>query len=191
MHHRPYSLLSQQRRQQCTVQASFNDDWSGSFEPIVILEALTSKLKVVFASMQKALAVLWEKQQEWQRYTFVRVAVGVAAFMALITAAANVWGVPAINRQLPTITQQAAHVLGRDVDIGRVRWVAPSGILGITPLAGLGPVSVGPGPVEKSSATIEKLSVQFSPLDSILQQRLVLNFNARNAEVRHYTLSKH
>ncbi len=37
------------------------------------------------------------------------------------------------------------------VGVGRVQWVAPSGLVGLGPLAALGPVELGPGAAEGSS----------------------------------------
>lgn len=70
------------------------------------------------------------------------------------------------------------------VTVGKVHWLAPSGLVGVTPLAALGPVSVGPGPAEGSSVSLPRVLVQVDPLQSILQQKLVFTFRADDAQVR-------
>lgn len=51
------------------------------------------------------------------------------------------------------------------------------------PLASVGPVTVGPGPVERSSLMADELLVGIDPLRSAMQRELVLTFKARGAEV--------
>ncbi len=65
-----------------------------------------------------------------------------------------------------------------------MHWVAPSGLVGVTPLAAVGPVSVGPGPAERSSASLPRVLVRVDPLQSLLQKKLVLSFRADQAQVR-------
>lgn len=66
---------------------------------------------------------------------------GFALLLAALTAAGNVWGVRALDRRvLPGAAARVSRVLQRDVDLGRVRWVAPAGALGLGPLAAVGPV---------------------------------------------------
>ena len=126
----------------------------------------------------------WELQRRWLRTVLVRVALGVALACALATAAANIWGRPAINRRLlPIAQQQAAQLLQREVELGAVRWLSPAGLTGLVPLVRLGPVSVGPGPVEQSSAAIQHVAVGLDPMQSALQRRVVLTFKAKGAEV--------
>lgn len=40
------------------------------------------------------------------------------------------------------------------VNIGKIHWVSPIGLLGCAPLVSIGPVELGPGPIEKTSATV-------------------------------------
>ena len=116
---------------------------------------------------------------------WVRAAVGFAVLLAAVTAAGNVWGVMALNRHvLPGAAAQASHVLQRRVELGRVRWVAPTGALGLGPLAAVGPVSVGPGPVEGSSAELPQVEVHVAAVSSLLQRRVVLRLHAPDAQVR-------
>jgi hypothetical protein len=83
----------------------------------------------------------------------------------------------------PQAQDTVARLLERDIDLGAVRWVAPSGLFGLTPLAGVGPVAVGGGPVEGSSATVAEVVVGVDPLRSISQARIVLTVKARGAQV--------
>ncbi|KAK9840821.1 hypothetical protein WJX81_007219 [Elliptochloris bilobata] len=123
---------------------------------------------------RRALATWW-----------VRAAVGFAMLLAAVTAAGNIWGVMALNRHvLPDAAGRASHVLQRRVELGRVRWVAPAGALGLGPLAAVGPVSVGSGAVEGSSAELPQVEVRVAALPSLLQRRVVLRLHAPNAQVK-------
>ena len=73
------------------------------------------------------------------------------------------------------------------VSLGKVRWVAPSGLVGFGPLASVGPVSLGAGAAEKSSVEIPRMVVCVDPLQSLLQQKLILQLHADQAQVH----SKH
>lgn len=84
---------------------------------------------------------------------------------------------------LPNITAEVATLLKRPLDIGGVKWLAPTGITGLTPLASVGPVSIGAGPVEVSSATIDRVLVRFDPLKSLARGKLVLTLDGKDAEV--------
>ena len=132
-----------------------------------------------------AAAALWAAQRQWLQHTLARAALGLGLLAAVATAAANAWGVPAINRQLlPQVQATAAVLLQREVQLGAVGWVAPvTGLVGLTPLASLGPISLGPGPVERSSARVGRVSVGLDPLQSALQRRVVLTIRALGAEV--------
>ncbi len=68
--------------------------------------------------------------------------------------------------------------------LGKVRWVAPSGLVGFGPLASVGPVSLGAGAAEKSSLEIPRVVVCVDPLQSLLQQKLILQLHADQAQVR-------
>jgi hypothetical protein len=98
--------------------------------------------------------------------------------------AANAWGVPAVNRRLlPQIQASATALLQREVAVGAVHWLAPTGLIGLTPLACLGPVSVGPGPAEGSSAHVQRLTVAVDTIQSLLQRRVMLTVRAHQARV--------
>lgn len=62
------------------------------------------------------------------------------------------------------------------VSITRVEWIAPMGLLGITPLASVGPVSVGPSQsgLERSSLEVERVTIFVDALQSLLQRKAVL-----------------
>lgn len=109
---------------------------------------------------------------------------GLALLAAAATAATNLWAVPVLNQRLvPQVQAAATAMLQREVSLGAVRWVAPTGLAGLTPLASVGPVSVGAGPVEQSTAMLQRVTVGLDPLQSVLQQRLVLAVRAHGAQV--------
>jgi hypothetical protein len=129
-------------------------------------------------------AALWEAQRLWLQHALARMALGLGILAAAATLVANAWGVPAINHQLlPQVQEAASALLQREVALGAVRWVAPTGLVGLTPLGSLGPVRVGPGPVEGSSAEVERLTVALDPVQSALQGRVVLTVKALGAQV--------
>jgi hypothetical protein len=100
----------------------------------------------------------------------------VAAGAVLATAAAMAWGRPALNdRVLPWVTATATVAAARPVQVGRVRWLLPTGVTGLTPLATLGPCALGAGAVEKSTVEASAVSVWLRPLASLLQGRAVLH----------------
>ena len=61
--------------------------------------------------------------------------------------------------------------------------MAPSGLVGFGPLASMGPVSLGPGAAEKSSLEIPRVVVCVDPLQSLLQQKLIMQLHADQAQV--------
>ena len=69
------------------------------------------------------------------------------------------------------------------VDIKRVNWVSPAGLLGVSPLASLGDVRVGPSALEGSSLEIPDLRIKLDPLQSLLQGHPVLDIHADQAQV--------
>ena len=69
------------------------------------------------------------------------------------------------------------------VGLGKVRWVAPSGLVGFGPLASVGPVSLGPGAAEKSGLEIPRMVVCVDPLQSLLQRKLIVQLHADQAQV--------
>ena len=80
--------------------------------PLKAFIELRNKLR----PLATALRVLWEAQRRWLSHTLARTALWVGLLLGVATAAANMWGVPAINqRLLPLATQQAAVVLQREV----------------------------------------------------------------------------
>jgi len=64
-----------------------------------------------------------------------------------------------------------------------VRWIAPTGLTGLTPLASVGPITVGPSSREASSATLPRVVVRVDPIQSLLQGKLMLRLLAEQAEV--------
>jgi hypothetical protein len=97
------------RRSSSLVRAAYGDPEDG---PLKALLQLRGKLR----PLGLALRALWEAQRRWLQHTLARSAMWVGLLAGLATVAANVWGVPALNRRLlPLATQQAAAVLHREV----------------------------------------------------------------------------
>lgn len=69
------------------------------------------------------------------------------------------------------------------MDLGRLRWVLPTGLVGLGPVASIGPVRVGPGAVEGSSAVLPEVKLHLRLLPSLLSRRLMLQLQADKAEV--------
>ena len=61
--------------------------------------------------------------------------------------------------------------------------MAPTGLLGLTPLASLADFRVGPGSLEQSSVVLPEVLMALSPVQSVLQRRLVLQLHAPKAQV--------
>ena len=64
-----------------------------------------------------------------------------------------------------------------------MKWLAPSGVLGLHPLAAIGPVSVGPGPIEHSSALLPDVRISINPVQSLVQRQVVLKIHIPAAQV--------
>ena len=69
------------------------------------------------------------------------------------------------------------------VCLGKVRWLAPTGLMGLTPVASIGPVEVGPSSLEGSSAVLPEVLVRLDPLQSLLKRKLMLQLQADKAQV--------
>ena len=69
------------------------------------------------------------------------------------------------------------------VGVGKVNWLAPTGVTGVHPLVSVGPVSLGPSEVEGSWAYLPEVRVSMDPVKSLIQHKLVLNVHAPAAEV--------
>jgi uncharacterized membrane protein YgcG len=174
------------RRSSLNVHASFNSsNWPPLPQPDLeawskaAVKHVTPAIKVVAA----ALNALWAAQRRLVYQTWARAAVATTLCLGIITAAANAWGLPAINQRVPQAAQQVAAILKRDVRIGGVKWIAPTGILGFHPLLSVGPVHVGAGHVERSFTTVDEIKLRVDPLQSIARGRVVLALQAAGAEV--------
>ena len=87
------------------------------------------------------------------------------------------------TRALPAAAAAAARAAGRDVSLGRVRWLSPLGLTGLAPLASVGPVAVGPGAGERSSAVADEVLLSLDAARSLAQLRLVLTVRGVRASV--------
>lgn len=107
-----------------------------------------------------------------------------ALLLCLSTAAVNLVVLPRVNRGLPgKAGALAGEVLGRQVTIGPIQWISPLGLIGITPLAVVGPVAVGPGGVELSSAEVARVAVGVDVGRSLMEWGLVLKVDMAGALV--------
>lgn len=121
----------------------------------------------------------------WVRTRLPRLAVGWLLALAAATVAANVWLLPALeSRVLPQAAAAASRATGRAVQLGRLQWVLPAGVVGLGPLARVGPLVVGPGPVERSSFSVAAATVRVSPMQSLLRRKLVLALALHGAQAR-------
>jgi hypothetical protein len=132
------------------------------------------------ASPRELLLWAWGRKRARALRRAVAAARWTAAGALLATAGAQAWGRPALNeRVLPWVSTAASSAAGRSVRVGRVRWLLPTGVTGLTPFATLGPCAVGPGAVEKSSLEASSVSLWLRPLASLLQRRAVLHATVR------------
>lgn len=69
------------------------------------------------------------------------------------------------------------------VSLGKVGWIAPTGLLGLSPLAKIGPVMIGPGSAEGSSAVMPDVLVRLNPVRSLLHGKLMLQLCLEKPEV--------
>lgn len=69
------------------------------------------------------------------------------------------------------------------VSLGAVRWVGLEGATGLLPLARIGPVALGAGPVEQSHLYAPEIRVYLDPLQSLMWQQAVLRVHAESPEV--------
>lgn len=117
-----------------------------------------------------------------------RVARACTLALALLAAAclpAQLWARPALQaRLLPVAGQAATRLLGRECDPGALQALLPTGLVGLGPLARLGPLRLGPGATEGSSAAIESLDVHLDALRTLRERRPVLGLRLRGAQVR-------
>lgn len=69
------------------------------------------------------------------------------------------------------------------VEIGKVKWIAPTGLTGMTPLAAIGPVMLGPSAREFSSASVPHVVIMLDPIQTVLQRKVILRVQANQAQV--------
>lgn len=118
----------------------------------------------------------------WHKILLLRV---LATFggVLLLHLTVNIWSLPRINKKLPSISKSLAKVVKREIIIERVNWLAPSGLLGVHPIANVGPVQIGPGPVEQSHGRVESLDIRFNPLRSIFSGRFYFSVKSQGASL--------
>jgi len=121
----------------------------------------------------------WARKRARALRSLASAARWLAAGLLLATGAAQAWGRPALNEKLlPWVASSASAACGRPLRLGRVRWLLPTGLTGLTPLATLGPCSLGPcragAGVERSSCELQGASLYLHPLASLARGRPVL-----------------
>ena len=131
-------------------------------------------LKLVFEEKVRMVLSMWrDKMFEWQRQAIIRFLACIGSIL-FVHVWVNVALLPKINKKLPTVSRSVSKLLKREVEIDRVKWLAPTGILGFHPIARVGTLALGPGEVEKSHVCLQTVDVKFDPLRSILRGRLLL-----------------
>lgn len=171
------------RRISIIVKSSFNVPRKKE-DVLLLYDSLRARTRLLLDWIVSSFNSVWEKQQHWMKYTATKIALALSLSIFIVHAAVNIWLVPELNeRLLPKAAKQAAAVLQRDVQLGGVKWLAPTGITGLTPLAAVGPLSIGQCPLESSSATIDTVLVHLDVLRSLTLGRLVLTADGRNADV--------
>ncbi len=90
--------------------------------------------------------------------------------------AADHWASSLFQRVRPDIEAQISKPLGHPVSIGRYRG------LGLQGLA-LGPVQVRKGPLDQSTAEIQRLTIGLDPFASLLRFKPVLTVRVRGAQI--------
>lgn len=118
----------------------------------------------------------------WHKILLLRI---LATFggVLLLHLTVNIWSLPRINKKLPSISKSLGKVAKREIIIERVNWLAPSGLLGVHPIANVGPVQIGPGPVEQSHGRVESLDIRFNPLRSIFSGRFYFSVKSQGASL--------
>ena len=90
--------------------------------------------------------------------------------------AADRWIASQFERLRPDIEAQISTPLGHPVDVGRYRGLGLQGIA-------LGPVQLRKGPLDQSTAEIQRLSIGLDPLASLQRLRPVLTVRVRGAHL--------
>ncbi len=90
---------------------------------------------------------------------------------------------------LPLPGSHSADPVAWQVTVGRVRWIAPTGLAGLTPLASVGPLAIGPSAagLERTSFAAPEVVVSINALQSLLQRKVVLAVEAMDTRVGHNT----
>lgn len=60
----------------------------------------------------------------------------------------------------------------------------PTGLLGWTPVAALGPVYVGPGTIEKSEIHVDEIKLGLDWVRSVMRSEIVMNIHCNEAEAK-------
>eukprot|EP00878_Enallax_costatus_P043848 GHUV01051944.1.p1 GENE.GHUV01051944.1~~GHUV01051944.1.p1 ORF type:complete len:258 (+),score=99.28 GHUV01051944.1:99-872(+) len=112
-------------------------------------------LRAAVVPLYQLLLGLLALTRGWLQYILVRAGVGTAVSLLALHLVLNKVALPLCNKKLlPGLLQQAQAATLREVSAGGVSSVSLAGLLGIGPLVRIQQLTVGPGPVEKSSAQV-------------------------------------
>lgn len=70
------------------------------------------------------------------------------------------------------------------MSLGKVNWLLPTGVIGISPLMSVGPVDIGPGNAERSQISVPELRVGLDCVRSAFQRQMVLKVYCNDTELR-------
>lgn len=161
-----------------------DSDWGNDGE-FAWLKAIASNLVAWNQVMQgkikafiRLCVVIWKfRLQELHKKTCLNILAALCGLIVLHISM-NLWVVPRLNKNLPQVSKSLTKLLKRNVNLEKVKWVAPSGILGLHPLGRISGVSIGPGQVERSHAHLDTVDIHINPFKSILYGRLMLAVKA-------------
>eukprot|EP00210_Caulerpa_lentillifera_P007372 g7046.t1 len=134
--------------------------------------------KAISSFSKKAYAIFLNKG--WGRFITI-----IAFFVGFLTIICNTWILGYLNnRVLPENTNELTRVMEREVSLGKVNWVLPTGVIGMSPLMSVGPIDVGPGTAEQSQVFVPELRLGLDFIRSAFQRQIVLKVHCNETELR-------
>ena len=80
------------------------------------LGAVKSRVAAQLHALSVAVMVFWEAQRKWLKTWYVKLLAVTSIALAILTAATNIWGVSALNRDvLPSAVVAVSQSLDREV----------------------------------------------------------------------------
>jgi hypothetical protein len=131
--------------------ASSEEDTRRSFASPDVIDALALPVSApqhgLFRPLpprsRRALLLAWVRERRASLASLASLAARLGLALLLSTAAAHAWGRPLLEAQLlPRAAAAVSDGLDRTLRLGRLCWLLPSGLSGLTPVAVLGPVSL-------------------------------------------------